>query len=74
VPDVGRGQHTAEFELEARSDVAHEETYKNATGVAAVGLRFLAEDAYANEVSGDAYDSQGRRRFAERLDDHTLAK
>ncbi|WWC64667.1 uncharacterized protein I303_107278 [Kwoniella dejecticola CBS 10117] len=58
VPQVGRGQHTAEFEQAARTDVAHKETYQAATGVAATGLRFLSDDIYAKDVNVDSAPHQ----------------
>ena len=67
VPDLGRGQHTAEFAESARSDVAHEETYKNATGMAAVGLRFLSDSAYAEMVSAARGLTDSRRDGIGRL-------
>lgn len=44
--------HTAEFEQNARGDKSHEETWKVATGMAAVGLKLFRDPSFSKEVSG----------------------
>lgn len=44
--------HTAEFEQNARGDKSHEETWKVATGMAAVGLKLFSDPSFSKEVSG----------------------
>ncbi len=48
----GRANHTPEFTGKARSPRAHEEAWKSATGMAAVGMRFLGDGEYAKAVGG----------------------
>jgi len=43
----GRSNHTPEFRNAARGDEAHGETWKSAVGLAASGVRFLADDEFA---------------------------
>ncbi|GFZ43689.1 hypothetical protein JCM24511_01409 [Saitozyma sp. JCM 24511] len=50
IPTInGRANHTYEFAKAARSDEAHEEAWKAATGLACVGLRVIADGAFARE-------------------------
>lgn len=46
--------HTAEFEQNARADKSHEETWKVATGMAAVGLKLFRDPSFSKEVSDTA--------------------
>nr|KIR83725.1 hypothetical protein I308_06114 [Cryptococcus tetragattii IND107] len=52
--DPKRMNHTAEFEQNARADKSHEETWKVATGMAAVGLKLFRDPSFSKEVSDTA--------------------
>jgi amidohydrolase len=49
IPAKG-GNHTHEFTAATKTDRAHEESYKAMGAMAAVGLRFLADEAFAKDV------------------------
>ena len=49
---VGAQNHTPEFTACAKTEEAHDLTFKAVAGMAAVGLRFLADAAFADQVSG----------------------
>lgn len=51
ITDEPRLGHTAEFALETSKPEAHEATWRGATAMANVGLRFLSDTHFANEVS-----------------------
>jgi hypothetical protein len=51
ITDDPRLNHTAEFALETGKHEAHESTWRGATAMASVGLRFLSDTHFANEVS-----------------------
>ncbi|KIR24845.1 hypothetical protein I307_06361 [Cryptococcus deuterogattii 99/473] len=48
--DPKRMNHTAEFEQNARGDKSHEETWKVATGMAAVGLKLFRDPSFSKEA------------------------
>ncbi|KAL0244087.1 hypothetical protein I308_105350 [Cryptococcus tetragattii IND107] len=48
--DPKRMNHTAEFEQNARADKSHEETWKVATGMAAVGLKLFRDPSFSKEA------------------------
>ncbi|KIR79343.1 hypothetical protein I306_03616 [Cryptococcus gattii EJB2] len=55
--DPKRMNHTAEFEQNARADKSHEETWKVATGMAAVALKLFRDPSFSKEVSDTAVES-----------------
>jgi hypothetical protein len=46
----GRANHTPEYTNKARQPEAHAEAWKAAVGMAAVGIRVLADAGFAKEV------------------------
>ncbi|WWC88897.1 uncharacterized protein L201_003812 [Kwoniella dendrophila CBS 6074] len=52
IPTIPGGlNHTAEFTAVAKGEEAHEETWKAAIGIASVGMRFLGDNKFAEEVT-----------------------
>lgn len=50
IPAKG-GNHTHEFTAGAKSDQAHDQSFKAMSAMAAVGLRFLEDEKFAKDVS-----------------------
>lgn len=67
------GNHTYEFTAGAKSEQAHEQSFKAMSAMAAVGLRFLADKQFADDVSyaggGGQRESQKRGLRREMLTD-----
>lgn len=54
------GNHTHEFTAGAKTEQAHDQSFKAMSAMAAVGLRFLADEKFASDVSGRASERAQR--------------